>query len=104
MFLNEFEEVLDVMEPGEFVKVQEPLFRQIARCIASPHFQVWCVLGSLHVLQSPLTQASLLQVAERALYFWNNDYVMTLVQENTQVIVPIVFPALYRNSKNHWNK
>lgn len=82
MFLNEFEEVLDVIEPGEFVKVQEPLFRQIARCIASPHFQV----------------------AERALYFWNNDYVMTLVQENTQVILPIVFPALYRNSKNHWNK
>ena len=42
MFLNEFEEVLDVIEPGEFVKVQEPLFRQIARCIASPHFQVSC--------------------------------------------------------------
>ena len=42
MFLNELEEILDVMEPVEFVKVQHALFRQIARCISSPHFQV-CV-------------------------------------------------------------
>ena len=42
MFLNELEEILDVMEPVEFVKVQQSLFRQIARCISSPHFQV-CV-------------------------------------------------------------
>ena len=42
MFLNELEEILDVMEPVEFIKVQQPLFRQIARCISSPHFQV-CV-------------------------------------------------------------
>ena len=40
MFLNELEEILDVMEPVEFVKVQQALFRQIARCISSPHFQV----------------------------------------------------------------
>ena len=40
MFLNELEEILDVMEPVEFVKVMVPLFRQIAKCISSPHFQV----------------------------------------------------------------
>lgn len=40
MFLNELEEIMDVMEPIEFVKVMVPLFRQIARCISSPHFQV----------------------------------------------------------------
>ena len=40
MFLNELEEILDVMEPVEFMKVQQSLFRQIARCISSPHFQV----------------------------------------------------------------
>ena len=40
MFLNELEEILDVMEPVEFVKVMTGLFRQIARCISSPHFQV----------------------------------------------------------------
>ena len=40
MFLNELEEILDVIEPVEFVKIQEPLFQQLAKCIASPHFQV----------------------------------------------------------------
>ena len=41
MFLNEMEEILDVVEPGEFVKIQVPLFQQIARCVSSPHFQVF---------------------------------------------------------------
>ena len=40
MFLGEIEEVLDVIEPSQFVKIQEVLFKQLARCVASPHFQV----------------------------------------------------------------
>lgn len=40
MFLGEIEEILDVIEPTQFVKIQEPLFKQIARCVSSPHFQV----------------------------------------------------------------
>ncbi|CAI8007058.1 Serine/threonine-protein phosphatase 2A 56 kDa regulatory subunit delta isoform [Geodia barretti] len=82
MFLNELEEILDVMEPVEFVKVQQSLFRQIARCISSPHFQV----------------------AERALYYWSNDYVMSLVSDNCQTLFPIILPPLFRHSKAHWNK
>jgi len=82
MFLNELEEILDVIEPNEFVKTIEPLFKQLARCVSSPHFQV----------------------AERALYFWNNEYVMSLVSDNANVILPIMFPSLYKNSKSHWNK
>jgi serine/threonine-protein phosphatase 2A regulatory subunit B' len=41
MFLGEIEEILDVIEPSQFAKIQEPLFRQISRCVSSPHFQVW---------------------------------------------------------------
>ncbi|XP_016522064.1 serine/threonine-protein phosphatase 2A 56 kDa regulatory subunit delta isoform [Poecilia formosa] len=82
MFLNELEEILDVIEPAEFVKVQEPLFRQLAKCVSSPHFQV----------------------AERALYYWNNEYIMSLISDNAAKILPIMFPALYKNSKSHWNK
>ncbi|KAM4607109.1 serine/threonine-protein phosphatase 2A 56 kDa regulatory subunit delta isoform 1-T1 [Polymixia lowei] len=82
MFLNELEEILDVIEPSEFLKVQEPLFRQLAKCVSSPHFQV----------------------AERALYYWNNEYIMSLISDNAAKILPIMFPALYKNSKSHWNK
>ncbi|XP_038818340.1 serine/threonine-protein phosphatase 2A 56 kDa regulatory subunit gamma isoform-like isoform X2 [Salvelinus namaycush] len=82
MFLNELEEILDVIEPSEFVKVMEPLFRQLAKCVSSPHFQV----------------------AERALYYWNNEYIMSLISDNAARILPIMFPSLYLNSKTHWNK
>lgn len=82
MFLNELEEILDVIEPTEFTKVMLPLFRRISLCVSSPHFQV----------------------AERALYFWNNEYIMSLISDNSSAILPIMFPALYENSKTHWNK
>lgn len=82
MFIGEMEEILDVIEPGQFQKIQEPLFRQISKCVSSPHFQV----------------------AERALYLWNNEYVCNLIEDNCQTILPIMFPALYRISKEHWNQ
>lgn len=40
MFLGEIEEILDVIEPPHFQRIMDPLFRQIARCVSSPHFQV----------------------------------------------------------------
>ncbi len=43
------------------------------------------------------------QVAERALYYWNNEYILSLISDNVSVILPIMFPALYR-TKQHWNK
>lgn len=82
LLLNEVEEILDVIEPEEFVKVMKVLFNKLAACVSSPHFQV----------------------AERALYFWNNEYLMSLVSENASVIVPTMFPSLYKNSKSHWNR
>ena len=44
------------------------------------------------------------QVAERALYFWNNEYFCNLVSDNVDVILPIMFAPLYENSKGHWNR
>ena len=62
---------------------------------------------SLHnyVRWRPLMSALVrLQVAERALYFWNNEYVVSLIEENSEVAIPLMFDALYRISKEHWNK
>uniref|UniRef100_F7EHC6 Protein phosphatase 2 regulatory subunit B'gamma n=1 Tax=Callithrix jacchus TaxID=9483 RepID=F7EHC6_CALJA len=50
MFLNELEEILDVIEPSEFVKIMEPLFRQLAKCVSSPHFQVLKVAKMIPIL------------------------------------------------------
>lgn len=45
-----------------------------------------------------------MQVAERALYYWNNEYIVNLMSDNIGVILPLVFPVLYANSKTHWNR
>lgn len=81
LFLLELEEIFETIEPGQFVRVQVPLFKQLARCIASPHCQV----------------------AERALYNWTHEYFCTLVAENCEVILPIIFGSLRENA-SHWNR
>lgn len=44
------------------------------------------------------------QVAERALFLWNNDHIVNLIKQNCKVILPIIFPALEKNTKTHWNQ
>ena len=73
MFLNEIEDIFEVIEPLEFIKVEVPLFVQLAKCMASSNFQV----------------------AEKVLSYWNNEYFLNLCIENAEVILPIVFPTLY---------
>lgn len=43
------------------------------------------------------------QVAERALYFINNDKLFKLLSTSSATLFPILFPVLLRNSKHHWN-
>ncbi|CAB4264202.1 unnamed protein product [Prunus armeniaca] len=82
MFLSELEEILEATQPAEFQRCMVPLFRQLSRCLSSSHFQV----------------------AERALYLWNNDHIENLIRQNRKVIVPIIFPALEKNGRYHWNQ
>ncbi|PIA36793.1 hypothetical protein AQUCO_03200043v1 [Aquilegia coerulea] len=82
MFLGELEEVLEATQAAEFQRCMVPLFRQIGRCLNSSHFQV----------------------AERALFLWNNDHIRNLITQNQKVILPIIFPALEKNTRTHWNQ
>lgn len=82
MFLGELEEVLEATQPAEFQKCMVLLFRQIRHCLSSSHFQV----------------------AERALFLWNNDHIENLIKQNYKIILPIVLPALEQNARSHWNQ
>ncbi|KAI7874183.1 phosphatase 2A regulatory B subunit-domain-containing protein [Mucor mucedo] len=82
IFLTEFEEILDVIEAPEFEIVMVPFFQKLAQCVSSPHFQV----------------------AERALYFYNYEDVIHIINDNLEVVMPIIFPSLYKHSKEHWNR
>ncbi|KAH7446627.1 hypothetical protein KP509_01G065800 [Ceratopteris richardii] len=44
------------------------------------------------------------QVAERSLFLWNNDHIVNLVAQNRAVILPIIYPALAKNTQSHWNQ
>ena len=81
LFLNELEEILELVQPPEFAKIMEQLFGRIADCIGCPHFQV----------------------AERALFLWNNEYLVSLVAQNRHAVLPLVYGVLSDN-KNHWNQ
>lgn len=82
LFLGELEEVLEATQAAEFQRCMVPLFRQIARCLNSSHFQV----------------------AERALFLWNNEHIVSLIAQNRNVVLPIIFEALEKNIQCHWNQ
>ncbi|KAL0403519.1 UNVERIFIED_CONTAM: Serine/threonine protein phosphatase 2A regulatory subunit B' beta isoform [Sesamum radiatum] len=82
LFLGELEEILEVTQSAEFQRCMVPLFRQIGRSLNSPHFQV----------------------AERALFWWNNEHIVALIAENRHVVLPIIFDALEKNIRSHWNQ
>ncbi|XP_043704581.1 serine/threonine protein phosphatase 2A 57 kDa regulatory subunit B' beta isoform-like [Telopea speciosissima] len=82
LFLGELEEVLELTQSAEFQRCMVPLFRQVGRCLNSSHFQV----------------------AERALFLWNNDHIVSLIAQNRSVIFPLIFEALEKNIQSHWNQ
>ena len=41
-------------------------------------------------------------MAERSLFLWNNEYIVSLVAQHRQTILPLIFTAL-ENNVAHWN-
>ncbi len=80
MFLSELEEILELIKVDDFTQLIDPLFKQIAKSISSPHFQV----------------------AERAFYLWQNDYIHNIIMEHRNQIFPLLYPAFLAND-SHWS-
>ena len=51
-----------------------------------------------------MTQYGALQVAERALFLWNNEHIVSLIAQNRGMILHIIFEALEKNIQSHWNQ
>jgi len=87
LFLNELEEILEILPDAIIDQVAQVLFRGIARCVSSNHFQV----------------------SERALFLWNNEQLVNagcLSKNYADRVLPVVYPALLKNidpSTPHWN-
>lgn len=84
LFLNELEEVLELCRAEQLVQIQDTLYKLLAACLSSAHFQV----------------------AERALYYWNSEHlcVNVLSQSKASVLLPYVFGPLSKAASGHWNQ
>ena len=65
LFLGELEELLELTQQPEFANLIPSLFYRISQCLMSQHFQV----------------------AERALFLWNNETVVVRITENRCVTI-----------------
>eukprot|EP00915_Cephaloidophora_sp_WS-2016_P008790 GHVH01012322.1.p1 GENE.GHVH01012322.1~~GHVH01012322.1.p1 ORF type:complete len:615 (+),score=65.03 GHVH01012322.1:117-1961(+) len=83
-FITEVEEIVGEIlnNHAEFERIKIPLFSRLAECIQSSHFQV----------------------AERVLFLWHPNCVISpLVDEHRLDIFPLLIGPLYSNSVSHWN-
>ena len=84
LFMNELEEILELVGEEQLEELKGELFRLLANCVASQHFQV----------------------VERTLFLWNNETLCSqgcLSRRYTPELLPMIYGDLYEKSENHWN-
>ncbi|CAD8146100.1 unnamed protein product [Paramecium pentaurelia] len=82
MFLNELLEVLEVCEISKLEPLIPKLFKRLIKCIAGPH----------------------LQVADRAMCFFENDYFLTILKSYKPFTFPLLVPVIAQIADTHWHK
>lgn len=82
LFLTELQEVLEIVEDDKIKDLISPLFRRIVRCIGGTH----------------------LQVADRAMCFFENDYFLSKLKAYRELTFPMLVPVIVELSDKHWHK
>jgi serine/threonine-protein phosphatase 2A regulatory subunit B' len=82
LFLTELQEVLEVCEVNKIDHLVTRLFKRIAKCI-----------GGIH-----------LQVADRAMCFFENDYFLNILKTYKEKTFPMLVPTIVDLASNHWHK
>jgi serine/threonine-protein phosphatase 2A regulatory subunit B' len=82
LFLTELQEVLEVCEVDKVEHLINKLFKRIVKCI-----------GGIH-----------LQVADRAMCFFENDYFLNILKTYKDKTFPMLVPIIVDLADNHWHK
>lgn len=82
LFLTELQEVLEVCEVDKVENLIPRLFKRIVKCI-----------GGIH-----------LQVADRAMCFFENDYFLNILKTYKEKTFPMLVPIIVDLAENHWHK
>ncbi|KAL3514970.1 hypothetical protein ACH5RR_021872 [Cinchona calisaya] len=82
LLIGELEDLVDNMDPEQYQSIALPLCTQITKCLNSWNSQV----------------------AERALYVWNNEQFVKMASRAMERVFPVVVEGMEKNLKYHWSK
>ncbi|XVF63257.1 hypothetical protein PTKIN_Ptkin09bG0073100 [Pterospermum kingtungense] len=82
LLIGELEELVENLEPDQYRNLALPLCTHITRCLNSSNSQV----------------------AERALYVWNNEQFVKMASAAIEEVFPVVVEGMEKNLKLHWSK
>ncbi|KAI5577574.1 hypothetical protein BDE02_09G122300 [Populus trichocarpa] len=82
LLIDELEELVENIDPDHYRKLALLICTQISRCLNS--------LNS--------------QVAERAIYVWNNEQFVKMASSMMEEVFPVVVESVEKNLKWHWSK
>ncbi|CAK8574209.1 unnamed protein product [Lathyrus sativus] len=82
LLIGELEDLVENLDPDQYRKLALPICTQITKCINSWNSQV----------------------AERALYVWNNEQFYKMATTGTVEVLPVIVEGVEKNLKLHWSK
>uniref|UniRef100_A0A7N0U868 Serine/threonine protein phosphatase 2A regulatory subunit n=1 Tax=Kalanchoe fedtschenkoi TaxID=63787 RepID=A0A7N0U868_KALFE len=82
LLIGELEELVENIDPEQYRKLALPICTQITKCSNSWNSQV----------------------AERALYVWNNEQFVKMASQAMEEVFPVVVEGMEKNLKGHWSR
>ncbi|XP_038678426.1 serine/threonine protein phosphatase 2A 57 kDa regulatory subunit B' beta isoform-like [Tripterygium wilfordii] len=82
LLIGEMEGLVENIDPDQYRKLALPICTKIIKCLNSWNSQV----------------------AERALYVWNNKHFVKMTSSATEEVFPVVVEGMEKNLKGHWSK
>ncbi|XP_074380152.1 serine/threonine protein phosphatase 2A 57 kDa regulatory subunit B' alpha isoform-like [Apium graveolens] len=82
LLIGELEELVEYIDPGQYRKFALPICSKITKCSNSRNSQV----------------------AERALYVWNNEEMLKMASQAMDDVFPVLVQGIENNLKTHWSK
>ena len=80
--MTELQEILEVCEVDKIAPLVPKLFKRVVKCISGSH----------------------LQIADRAMCFFENDYFLMILKTYKEITFPMLVPIVVRLADNHWHR
>ncbi|OIT30303.1 serinethreonine protein phosphatase 2a 57 kda regulatory subunit b' beta isoform [Nicotiana attenuata] len=82
LLIGELEELVETLDPQQYKELALPLCTKITKCLNSWNSQV----------------------AERALYVWNNEQFWKMASQAMEEVFPVLVEGMEKNLEGHWSK